>query len=341
MRVLLVKTSSMGDLIHTLPALTDAVAAIPGIRFDWVTEEGFREIPSWHPAVDRVIPIALRRWRKGIWQAFSSGEVGKFRQTLQRDKYDLIIDAQGLMKSAIIAKMAHGKTVGYDANSIRDPRASWFYQQKFNISRQQHAIDRLRQLFALALNYPLPETAADSAIRQHFSPVESDAPYLILLHGTTWATKHWPESYWCELAQLATYSGYQLRLPWGNTVEHERAERIAHTSTTASVLPPLGLTEMAHQLAGAAGVVGVDTGLAHLTSALNVPAVTLYGATRPELTGTRGPRQKNLQVDADCAPCMNRHCPKLTIDGNPICYSTLQPSVVWQQIKKLMGEKSA
>jgi heptosyltransferase-1 len=340
MRVLLVKISSMGDLIHTLPALTDAASAIPGIHFDWVVEEGFKEIPSWHPAVDKVIPIALRRWRKGIWQAFKSGEIGQFRQTLQARKYDLIIDAQGLMKSAVVAKMAHGKCVGYDGHSIRDPRASWLYQQKISVSRGQHAIDRIRQLFALALNYPPPETVADSGIRQHFTATESKKPYLILLHGTTWATKHWPEGYWCELAQQATDSGYQLRLPWGNAIERERAERIAKTSHLASTLPSLGLTEMAHQLAGAVGVVGVDTGLAHLTSALNVPAVTLYGATHPELTGTRGPRQKNLQVDADCAPCMKHHCPKLTLDGIPICYTTLQPTAVWQQIKQLLAEKS-
>ncbi len=340
MRVLLVKTSSMGDLIHTLPALTDAASAIPGIHFDWVVEEGFKEIPSWHPAIDRIIPIALRRWRKGIWQAFSSGEIGLFRQALQAEEYDLIIDAQGLMKSAIVAKIAHGKAVGYDTHSIRDPHASWFYQQKLSISRKQHAIDRIRHLFALALNYPLPEAPADSGIRQHFPTVESDAPYLILLHGTTWATKHWPENYWCELAQLAIDNGYQLRLPWGNTMEHERAERIAKRLTAAEVLPPLGLTKIAQQLAGAKGVIGVDTGLAHLASALNVPAVTLYGATHPELTGTHGPRQKNLQVNADCAPCMKRHCSRLTRDGDPICYNTLQPTMVWQQLEQLLAEKS-
>ena len=339
MRVLLVKTSSLGDLIHTLPALTDAAAAIPGIRFDWVVEEAFSEIPRWHPAVDRVIPIALRRWRKGIWQAFSSGEIGRFRQALQQQEYDLIIDAQGLMKSALVAKLARGLPCGYDADSIRDPRAALFYQRKLKVSREQHAIDRVRQLFAQALGYAVPDTAEDAAIRQHFKTTENEPPYLVWLHGTTWPSKHWPESRWRKLTQFAADSGCQLRLPWGSSEERERAERIAEATEFASVMPPLNLTEVAQQLADASGVVGVDTGLAHLAAALGVPAVTLYGATRPELTGTRGSRQHNLQVDFSCAPCMKRHCEQLTDRGEPSCYDTLSPEKVWSEISHIMLDK--
>jgi heptosyltransferase-1 len=340
MRVLLVKTSSLGDLIHTLPALTDAANAIPGIRFDWVVEEGFSEIPSWHPAVDRIIPIALRRWRKGIWHAFSSGEITEFRHNLKHREYDLIIDAQGLIKSALVAKMAHGLRCGYDSQSIRDPRAALFYQKKFAVSRDHHAIDRLRMLFAQALGYEQPTTEDDAGIQQHFKSHEDSSPYLVLLHGTTWPSKHWPEPYWVQLAQLAADQGYQLRLPWGNSDERSRAERIASTCEAASAMPPLRLSEVAQQLAGASGVIGVDTGLAHLASALGVPAVTLYGATQPLLTGTRGSRQHNLQANYSCAPCMKRVCRDLTPEGEPACYTSLKPEAVWQKIDTMMAEHS-
>ena len=338
MRVLLVKTSSLGDLIHTLPALTDAAAAIPDIQFDWVAEEAFAEVPTWHPAVDRVIPIALRRWRRGIRGAFGSGEISRFRQTLREREYDLIIDAQGLIKSALVARMARGRRAGYDSRSIRDPRAALFYQQKYAVSRELHAVDRIRRLFALALDYPLPESAADAGISQRFSSKETVTPYLVLLHGTSWPSKHWPEGYWAELARLAADSGYLLRLPWGSHQERERAERIAHNSKVAEAMPPLSLTELAHQLAGASGVIGVDTGLAHLAAALDVPAVTLYGATRPELTGTRGSRQHNLQADYACAPCMQRHCNQLSDEGDPLCYHSLPPERVWSEITNAMQE---
>ena len=338
MKVLLVKTSSLGDLIHTLPAVTDAAVAVPGIRFDWVAEEAFAEIPTWHPAVDRVIPIALRRWRKGVRGAFGSGEIGRFRQALRERQYDLIIDAQGLIKSALVARMAHGRRAGYDSRSIRDPRAALFYQQKHTVSRQLHAIERIRRLFALALGYPLPKSAPDAGISQRFPSTETTTPYLVLLHGTSWPSKHWPESYWTELAKLATDSGYLLRLPWGNDQERERAEQIARSSDSAEAMPPLSLTELAHQLAGASGVIGVDTGLAHLAAALDVPAVTLYGATRPELTGTRGSKQHNLQVDYTCAPCMQRHCNQLSDEGDPLCYHTLPPQRVWSEIVSAMQE---
>lgn len=342
MRVLLVKTSSLGDLIHTLPALTDAANAIPGIRFDWVVEESFAEIPSWHPAVDQVIPIALRRWRKGIWHAFSSGEIRQFRQRLKNRKYDLIIDAQGLIKSALVAKMARGLRCGYDSQSIRDPRAAHFYQQTFAISRDLHAIDRLRTLFAQALGYEPPTTQDDAGIQQHFKTSENPPPpYLVLLHGTTWPSKHWPESYWTQLAQLAADNGFQLRLPWGNAEEQARAERIASTCAAACAMPPLSLSEVAQQLAGASGVIGVDTGLAHLASALNLPAVTIYGATQPSLTGTRGSRQHNLQVDYPCAPCIKRRCDQLTDRGDARCYNTLPPEKVWSKISRIMQESSA
>ena len=150
MRVLLIKTSSLGDVIHTLPALTDAAKAIPGIRFDWVVEEGFAEIPAWHPAVAQVIPVALRRWRKHLWQTLKNGEWRRFKARLEESRYDLVIDAQGLLKSAWLTRYVKAPVAGLGPDSAREPIASRFYDRRYSVPREQHALERVRQLFAAA-----------------------------------------------------------------------------------------------------------------------------------------------------------------------------------------------
>ena len=165
MRVLLVKTSSLGDLIHSFPALSDAGRAIPGIRFDWLVEEGFAEVPAWHPGVLKVIPIGLRRWRRGWRKAWDSGELGEFARLLRQQRYDLVIDAQGLIKSALPAVLAHGRRAGLDRVSAREPLSALFYQRRYRVARGQHAVERVRQLFAQALAYPLPADPPDYGLR--------------------------------------------------------------------------------------------------------------------------------------------------------------------------------
>ncbi|MAL35291.1 MAG: lipopolysaccharide heptosyltransferase I, partial [Pseudomonas sp.] len=161
MRVLLVKTSSLGDVIHTLPALTDAQRAIPGIQFDWVVEEGFAEIPAWHPAVAQVIPVAIRRWRKHPLQTLRTGEWRRFKARLRETHYDLVIDAQGLLKSAWLTRYVKAPVAGLDRDSIREPLASRFYDRRYAVPRERHALERVRQLFAQALGYSIPEMIAD------------------------------------------------------------------------------------------------------------------------------------------------------------------------------------
>ena len=156
MRVLLIKTSSLGDVIHTLPALTDAMNALPGIQFDWVVEEGFAEIPTWHPAVANVIPVAIRRWRKNLWQTVKNGEWRRFKQRLRDTRYDLVIDAQGLLKSAWLTRYVKAPVAGLDKTSAREPMAARFYDRPYAVARGQHAVERLRQLFAQALGYRVP-----------------------------------------------------------------------------------------------------------------------------------------------------------------------------------------
>ncbi|WP_312627971.1 lipopolysaccharide heptosyltransferase RfaC [Scandinavium sp.] len=295
MRVLIVKTSSMGDVLHTLPALTDAVQAIPGIRFDWAVEEGFAQIPSWHSAVDNVIPVAIRRWRKAWFSTPVKAERQAFRQKVQAQKYDAIIDAQGLVKSAaLVTRLARGVKHGMDWSSAREPLASLFYNRRHHIEKQQHAVERTRELFAKSLGYPKPETQGDYAIAQHFQHLQEQtaSPYVILLHATTRDNKHWPETHWRELVQLMQASGFQIKLPWGASHERERAERIAAGLSHVQVLPKLTLAEVAAELAGAQAVVSVDTGLSHLTAALDRPNITLFGPTDPGLIGGYGKNQQ-------------------------------------------------
>lgn len=300
MKICLVKTSSMGDVIHTLPALTDAQSMLPDFSVDWVVEENFAEIPRWHSAVDRVIPIALRRWRKSPFSAQTKKEWKNYRTSLQATQYDAVIDAQGLIKSAFFAtRLAQGVKHGYDCHSIREPLASFFYDKKYAISYQQHAVERIRQLFAQSLGYKLPTTQGDYGIACHFSTSYANAPYLIFIHATTRADKHWQEEKWRDLIEKITALwAMEIRLPWGNATEKNRAERLAQGLPNVIVLPKLTLTELAQQIANAQAVVSVDTGLAHLTAALDRPNITLYGATDPKLIGCYGKNQCYLSADS-------------------------------------------
>ncbi len=333
MRVLLIKTSSMGDVIHALPALTDAMRALPGIRFDWVVEEAFQEIPAWHPAVDRVIPVALRRWRKHPLKAIFSGEWKRFKQALREEHYDLILDSQGLLKSAWLASKAKGLHVGFDKASAREPLASQFYKQVVTVGREKHAIIRQREFFAQALAYPVPSCPPDSGFSQKWHPDEQQ-PYIVLLHGTSWSSKEWPEENWVELAKLAAGSGYRVKLAWGSAEEKHRAERIAKASG-GTVLGCLDLGGMLRELSAASRVIGVDSGLAHLAAALAVPAMTLYGASDSEKTGAIGIRQKNLIGSAACAPCLQRSCRHLDEAGHPQCWKNVDPQRVWIELEKI------
>ena len=336
MRVLLVKTSSMGDLIHTFPALTDAGKAIPGIQFDWLVEKNFASIPAWHPLVNKVIPVALRKWRKNIFAKETRAEWKQMLSQLRATNYDLIIDAQGLVKSGFVTYFAKGTRAGLDWSSAREALASLFYQKKYTVNFYQHAVVRMRSLFSLALGYSLPTSAPDFGLnRALFSKQQND--YLVFLFGTTWNTKQWPEQYWIELANLAGKAGLRVKLSGGNADEMACAERIAKQSSAIDVIPRLDIPGMAALLANANGVVAVDTGFGHLAAALNVPTVSLYGPTNPEYTGALGDRSIQLAAKFPCAPCLSRTCTyKEPSVVTPACYATLQPMRVWDELKRMI-----
>nr|WP_275944063.1 lipopolysaccharide heptosyltransferase I [Azomonas macrocytogenes] len=324
---MLIKTSSMGDVIHTLPALTDATQALPDIRFDWVVEEGFAEIPAWHPAIARVIPVAIRRWRKQPVQTWLSGEWARCKTALREGNYDLVIDAQGLLKSAWLTRYVKAPVAGFSRTSAREPLASRFYDRTYSVAPGLHAIERTRGLFAQALGYPLPGAMGDYGLDREQLAVHERQPYLLFLHGTTWASKHWPEPYWRELAERLVASGRKVRLPWGNAAEKARAERIARGLAGVSVLPRLNLAGIARIIAGAQACVAVDTGLGHLAAALDVPTVSLYGPTLPEKVGTYGHSQVHLRATGPDAGKGDRDKP---------CFADLLPEHVFHELGTLL-----
>jgi len=345
-RVLIIKTSSLGDVIHTLPALTDAAHAVPGIRFDWVVEEGFAEIPGWHPAVDRVIPVAIRRWRKNLWQTLKSGEWKAFKQRVRERRYDLVIDAQGLVKSAWLTRYVKAPVAGLDRYSAREGWASRFYDRRLSVATGQHAVERVRQLFAMALAYDLPEGVGHYGLDLERLQLPPAAPYVVFLHGTTWATKHWPEAYWRELAERMGRRQLQVRLPWGNPAEKARAERIAQGLNNCQVLPKLNLVGVARVLAAAKACVAVDTGLGHLAAALDVPTISLFGPTNPGLTGAYGRTQVHQASDWPCAPCLQKKCTYKPSAEDlrrfdlkrewPLCFTRLNPEHVASRLSALL-----
>lgn len=294
-RILLIKTSSMGDVVHNLPVVGDLHASIPDCHIDWVVEEAFSSIPRLHPGVDRVIPISIRRWRKHPLAARTRREVADLRNRLRQTRYDEIIDAQGLLKSALLAWMANGRSHGFDWKSSREP-LRMFYDQVHAVPWSVHAVQRNRILASKALGYAIseipeygiaarPENLA--SLESAFS-VKGTGPFAMLLHATSAVEKEWPENDWVRLGEYLAGQGTISVLPFGNIEERQRSERLAARIPGARVPPVLGLEQLAALMSGARIVVGVDTGLTHLAVALGRPTIGLYRATDPAATGLYG-----------------------------------------------------
>jgi heptosyltransferase-1 len=346
MRVLIIKLSSMGDILHTLPALTECLSNFPQIKIDWIVEPAFKDILTWHDGVQNIYTFPLRAARKNPKLWFT--EIPKALKAIRSQPYDLVIDAQGLIKSALLAKILKSKRiVGLDKNSCREPFASKLYHQGYNVPWSSHAVVRLKQLFSSIFGYPLcSDIHYGLSISKFINPLKVfEIPqnnFMVFLHGTTWQTKHWPEKYWQELIVLikAQHPGIKILLPWGSESELARAHRLAKMSPQAQVLPKLSITELAYYLSRAQAVVAVDTGLGHLAAALGTQTINLYGPTDPNRTGTIGLNQIHLAVSQQkikafsCAPCLKRECIYTKSDDNkaPPCYQIINPEMV---IKKL------
>lgn len=328
----------MGDVMHTLPALTDAAKAVPGLRFDWAVDESFAQIPAWHSHVINVLPTALRRWGKKP----AGAEFSEFRKRLRQERYDLIVDLQGEFKSAFIARLARGVRCGYDAKSGHERGAQLVYRKKFSVAKGRHSSHRMRELLSQVLSYSYHQDEVDYGIareRLKPSPVKIDQPYLVFIHSTSWNSKNWPEHYWQDLTGKAIDADYRVVLPWGSEAEQQRSVRIAGGSDRVVVLPQLSISEKASIIERAAGTVGLDTGLSHIAAALSVPSVTLYGATSPDLCGALGENQLHLTSEFECVNCHTEECfYARPAEFKPACFVSIDPELVWGKLRSLIKE---
>ena len=284
--ILFIKTSSLGDVIHHMPALTEARKARPDARFTWLVEEAFAPLVRLHSAVAEVIPVAWRRWRKSLYAPATLNEIAGNLRAIRAPRYDEIVDSQGLLRTAVIARLARGRRHGYDTASIREPLAALFYDVRHSVSRDLHAVERNRILSGLALGYA-PQGAPDFGLDR--ARLASPGPrYGVLLHATARPGKQWPEAHWIALGHALAGQGIDLVLPWGTDAERARSERIASALPRARVPERAPLDAVARLIAGAQFVVGVDTGLLHLAAALGVPLVAIFAGSKPGLTGPVG-----------------------------------------------------
>ncbi|TKT72387.1 lipopolysaccharide heptosyltransferase I [Afipia massiliensis] len=301
--IMFIKTSSLGDVVHHMPAVTDAHRRWPDARMTWVVEEGFAPLARLHPAISEVISVSTRRWRSQLLRGATWTEVSAFKARLRSIKAEKVIDTQGLIRSALIAWTATGERHGYNASSIREPMASWFYDIKHAVARDQHAVTRNRLLTGLSLGYS-PDATIDYGLVK--PPKDGCAPYAVLLHGTSRAAKEWREVDWIGTGKWLRGQGLDVVLPWGNERERLRCERLAAAIPGSRILDRQPLDATAKVIANAALVIGVDTGLLHLAAAYSVPLIAVFLATDPGLTGPVGNGSITVVGGKDVYPSFER-----------------------------------
>jgi len=320
MKILIIKLTSMGDLMHALPALTDASKQIPNIEFDWVVDESFSEIPLWHPKVNSVIKTNHRIWKRNIFSFKLLNEINNIKKILNNKNYDAVIDMQNNLKSAAVSYLIKEPVNGMDKESVREYLAHFAYQFKHSIAKDDHAINRQRNLLAMSLDYKIKEEKLDYGITtNNFKKPKLQLPknYLFLVHNASWPSKMWPISYWQKLIKYINQEGFIGLLPSGSIEEYERAREIASVSDQCIALKTLSLNETAFIINQAEGCICSDTGLAHLAALLNKPSVTMYSVTKTGLIGTKGKNQKHI-ISSDSK------------------MESIHPQLVWKELELLM-----
>ena len=337
MKILIVRLSSLGDILHLFPAISDLRRRLPDAEIHWLVEPAFAEVAGWHTGIDRVITVPLRAHKKTWWKI--PRLLSALRRQLRAEKYDVVLDAQGLLKSALLARLAGVKVFGFDAGSARESLAARFYQKTATVSDRLHVIEKnrqlLAQLFATDMTKPADFGLEKFRLQQIATGLSgelkafAERPYLVLLHGTTWNSKYWPESCWIELIRLFTQQGWHCVLPWGNQDEFHRAQRLqAADAAHVTVLPKLSLNDLMGVLLHARAFVSVETGIGHLAAALGISGIMLHGPTSPEYSGILGKACHHLTSGVACSPCFKRDCPILDATGIPPCQQAITPQQV-------------
>jgi heptosyltransferase-1 len=299
-RILFVKLSSLGDVVHNFPAVSDLARHLPGAHIAWAVEEAYVDLVSLHPAIAEVIPVSLRSLRRNVLNPAEWGRMGKARRAVRSDGWDYVVDTQGLLKSAMVAGWARSPTFGLDRRSAREKVAARSYNVAIPVAKDMHAVQRNRKLVAEVFGYTVDGPAryglAPPGVAPAWAPTER---YAVLLHAASRAEKRWPEERWIALGRIFADHGYAAIFPGGSDAELGRAARLATAVPGAIAAPAMGLKDMAALLGNASGVVGVDTGLTHLSVALGVPTVGIYCATQPRLTGLHGENAVNVGGPGD------------------------------------------
>jgi len=285
--ILFIKTSSLGDVVHHMPAVADARRRLPDARMSWVVEEPYAPLARLHPGIDEVITVASRRWRAQLHRSETWSEIARFGRTIRERDYDAVIDSQGLLRTALITKAARGVRHGYDTESIREPLASLFYDVRHQVEWRSHAIPRNRMLTGRALGYE-PQAQFEFGLDRASIARRARNDYAVLIHGTARVAKEWPQSHWLTLARALVDRGLDVVLPWGSAAERRRSDEIVAALGCGEVPDRRPLDEVAALIAGAAVVVGVDTGLLHVAAALGVPLTGIFIGSEPGLTGPLG-----------------------------------------------------
>ncbi len=285
-KILIVRTSSLGDLVHMLPAISDIARHVPGARIDWIVEENFAEVPSWHPAVNEVIPVAHRRWRKSWWSQQTRDERARLRRKLGERRYDIVLDMQALMKSVWLVRQTHGERHGLDRRSAREPLASFFYDVRHTVEFWQPAVIRQRKLAASAFGYEY-EGEPDFGLGR-FTEGAQVQPYAVIMPSASRDDKLWPAENWHTVFDHLDRQGLALRLLAGNERESERARQLIQGRDNAEVMPRMALGEVAQMLASARIMIGLDSGLTHLSAGLARPTIGIYKASTPVRTPLQG-----------------------------------------------------
>ena len=283
--VLVVRPSSLGDIVHALSLVSDVEAHAPGTVIDWVAEEAFVPLVGLDPRIRRVIPLAFRRWRRTAILPRTLGQFRTFVHDLRGQRYGAILDLQEQVKGAIVARLAQGRRHGFDRRNIREPLATLLDDEHHVIARDQHFIDKARALAGAALGYAVqgpPRWKLRPPARNVAMP---QGPYAIAFHATSRDDKLWPEDAWRALVAHFAQASFTVLLPWGSEAEQARSLRIAHAAPNAIVPPAQSLPELATLARSAEVVVGVDTGLTHLAAALGTPTVSIFTTTDPALAG--------------------------------------------------------
>ena len=286
----------MGDLMHALPALTEAKEHFKEIEFDWVVDKSFSEVPKWHPAVNKIITTDHRNWKKQLLSPNSRKAFRSVIHEINSTNYDLVIDMQNNLKSALVSFMCKHQVIGMDSKSVREYPAHLSYNKKISISKELHAITRQKILLSNALGYSTSSSNDYGISDMEFKEPSFNLPneYAVLVQNASWKTKQWSIKNWQLLVKHLERLGIGMILPSGNEEEYKRAKEISSVGNNAQALRLIPLNEIAYIMNKARFSVCSDTGLAHLSAVVNTPSITLYGPTDTKLIGTMGKDQIHI-----------------------------------------------